>query len=338
MFIVMMRHDSKTSDIGNVLKKIEELGLKSHLSKENNRTIIGVVGDNALVLEETLAGFSGVESIIPIKQPFKLVSREFKKEDTQVAVGPVEIGGKPVVVIAGPCAVESEEQLLEAAKCVKEAGVKILRGGAFKPRTSPYSFQGLGKEGLLLLKKIGDQLDLRIVTEVLSPNDVELVAQYADMLQIGARNMQNFSLLQEVGKSRKPVLLKRGMMNTLEELFMAAEYIASNGNRSIVLCERGIRTFENYTRNTLDISAVAVTKQLSHLPIVIDPSHAAGQRDLVGSLAKAAIAAGADGLLIEVHPQPEKALSDGPQSLNPKMFSNLMKELRRVALAVDRTI
>lgn len=338
MYIVVMRPDSKTSEIGAVLQKVEELGLQSHLSKENNRTIIGVVGENATLLEESLAGFPGVENFIPIKQPFKLVSREFKQEDTQVLVGNVEIGGKSIVVMAGPCAVESKEQLREVAKAIKETGIKILRGGAFKPRSSPYSFQGLGKEGLVLLQEVGEEFDLRVVTEVLSPADVDLVSDYADMLQIGARNMQNFSLLQAVGKARKPVLLKRGMMNTLEELFMAAEYIASNGNRSIVLCERGIRTFEKYTRNTLDISTVAVAKKLTHLPVVIDPSHAAGQRDLVASLAKAGVAAGADGLLIEVHPWPEKALSDGPQSLTPAMFSALMKELRRVAAAVDRTL
>lgn len=338
MLIVVMRPDSKTSEIGAVLQRVEELGLKPHLSKENNRTIIGVVGENSKVLEETLPGFPGVESFVPIEQPFKLVSREFKKEDSRVLAGDVEIGGKTVVLMAGPCAVESAGQLLETAQSIKEAGVRILRGGAFKPRTSPYSFQGLGKKGLEILREAADTLGLYVVTEVLNPQDVDLVASYADILQVGARNMQNFSLLQEAGKSRKPVLLKRGMMSTLEELLMAAEYIASNGNSQIILCERGIRTFEKYTRNTLDISAVSVIKKLTHLPVIVDPSHAAGQRELVPSLAKASVAAGADGLLIEVHPQPEKALSDGPQSLTIPMFQELVPQLQRVAEAVGRTL
>lgn len=340
MLILVMRSDAKVSEIGAVLQKVEQFGLKPHLTKESGKTIIGAVGESEelLAVDESFLRLPGVESALPTQQPFKLVSHEFKQEQTRIQVGDVEIGGQEIILMAGPCAVESEDQLFKTAKGVKEAGGKILRGGAFKPRTSPYSFQGLGKQGLELMAKARARFGLYLVTEVLTPNEVELVAGYTDILQIGARNMQNFSLLKEVGKSVKPVLLKRGMMSTLEELFMAAEYIAANGNSRIMLCERGIRTFEKYTRNTLDLSAVPLAKKFTHLPVIVDPSHAAGKRDLVPSLSRAAVAAGADGLIIEVHPEPEKALSDGPQSLTIEVFKELVQELKRIAEAVGRKI
>ncbi len=340
MLILVMRSDAKVSEIGAVLQKVEQFGLKPHLTKESGKTIIGAVGESEelLAVEESFLRLPGVESALPAQQPFKLVSHEFKQEQTRIQVGDVEIGGQEIILMAGPCAVESEDQLFKTAEGVKEAGGKILRGGAFKPRTSPYSFQGLGKQGLELMAKARARFGLYLVTEVLTPNEVELVAGYTDILQIGARNMQNFPLLKEVGKSVKPVLLKRGMMSTLEELFMAAEYIAANGNSRIMLCERGIRTFEKYTRNTLDLSAVPLAKKFTHLPVIVDPSHAAGKRDLVPSLSRAAVAAGADGLIIEVHPEPEKALSDGPQSLTIEVFKELVQELKRIAEAVGRKI
>ncbi len=340
MLILVMRSDAKVSEIGAVLQKVEQFGLKPHLTKENGKTIIGAVGESEelLAVDESFLRLPGVESALPTQQPFKLVSHEFKQEQTRIQVGDVEIGGQEIILMAGPCAVESEDQLFKTAEGVKEAGGKILRGGAFKPRTSPYSFQGLGKQGLELMAKARARFGLYLVTEVLTPNEVELVAGYTDILQIGARNMQNFSLLKEVGKSVKPVLLKRGMMSTLEELFMAAEYIAANGNSRIMLCERGIRTFEKYTRNTLDLSAVPLAKKFTHLPVIVDPSHAAGKRDLVPSLSRAAVAAGADGLIIEVHPEPEKALSDGSQSLTIEVFKELVQELKRIAEAVGRKI
>ena len=340
MLILVMRSDAKVSEIGAVLQKVEQFGLKPHLTKESGKTIIGAVGESEelLAVDESFLRLPGVESALPTQQPFKLVSHEFKQEQTRIQVGDVEIGGQEIILMAGPCAVESEDQLFKTAEGVKEAGGKILRGGAFKPRTSPYSFQGLGKQGLELMAKARARFGLYLVTEVLTPNEVELVAGYTDILQIGARNMQNFPLLKEVGKSVKPVLLKRGMMSTLEELFMAAEYIAANGNSRIMLCERGIRTFEKYTRNTLDLSAVPLAKKFTHLPVIVDPSHAAGKRDLVPSLSRAAVAAGADGLIIEVHPEPEKALSDGPQSLTIEVFKELVQELKRIAEAVGRKI
>jgi 3-deoxy-7-phosphoheptulonate synthase len=280
----------------------------------------------------------GVESVVPIMKPFKLSSREFKDVSTIVQIGDVQVGGTQVVVMAGPCAVETREQMMASAEAVAKAGAKILRGGAFKPRTSPYSFQGLGEPGLVILKEVGQQFGLPVVTEVVSPQDVKLVASYADILQIGARNMQNFSLLEEVGKCHRPVLLKRGLMATVEELLMSAEYILSNGNPNVMLCERGIRSFEKYTRNTLDISAVAIIKNLSHLPVIVDPSHAVGKRELVGPVAKGSIATGADGLIIEVHPDPERALSDGVQSMYPADFADLMDDLKHIAGAVKRTL
>lgn len=336
MMIVVMQAKATAKQIGEVIRKIEELGFKPHLSKGEEKTIIGVVGNERKIEPTIFTALSGVEAVIPILKPYKLASREFKSEDTLVSVNGIKIGASEIIVMAGPCAVESEEQVLKAAQAVKQSGAKILRGGAFKPRTSPYSFQGLGQKGLEILKAAKEKTGLPIVTEVLEPADVSLVSQYADILQIGARNMQNFALLEEVGKINKPVLLKRGMMSTVEELLLSAEYVLSNGNYNVILCERGIRTFEKYTRNTLDISAVALIKRLSHLPVIVDPSHATGDRNLIKPMSKAAIAGGADGLLIEVHPCPEEALCDGYQSLNPEEFDDLMQEVRKIALAVGR--
>lgn len=338
MMIVVMKTDASVRDIGAVIKKVQELGFKPHLSRGEQRTIVGMVGNEKKVDPQVLQVLPGVENVVPILKPFKLASREFKREPTVVTLNGIKIGGESVVVMAGPCAVESREQLMEAAEAIAKTGARILRGGAFKPRTSPYSFQGLGKLGLEILREAGDKTGLAVVTEVMSPQNVELVAAYTDILQIGARNMQNYSLLEAVGKTTKPILLKRGMMSTVEELLMAAEYILSNGNPNVILCERGIRSFEKYTRNTLDISAVPMVKSLSHLPIIVDPSHATGLRHLVAPVSKSAIAAGADGLIIEVHPHPEKALSDGAQSLHLEEFEKLMAELAQIAEAVGRRI
>ncbi|MFQ6058011.1 MAG: 3-deoxy-7-phosphoheptulonate synthase [Anaerolineae bacterium] len=336
--IIVMRMGVTDKEIDNVVKRVKDLGYQVHLSKGVERTIIGVIGDERSLIPQTLETLQGVEKVMRVLHPFKLASRDFHPEDSVFTLNGVTIGGEEVVVMAGPCAVESREQLLEAAWAVKEAGAKVLRGGAFKPRTSPYSFQGLGREGLELLAEAREETGLLVVTEVMAPHDVPLVARYADILQIGTRNMQNYSLLHAVGESGHPALLKRGMMCTLEELLMAAEYILSHGNYRVMLCERGIRTFEKYTRNTLDINAVPVIKRLSHLPIIVDPSHSTGKWYLVGAASRAAIAAGADGLLIEVHPHPDEALSDGAQSLKPEHFAALMEELRRVAAAVDRKL
>ena len=335
--IIVMRKGASASEVDEVVARVKSLGYTPHLSVGEERTIIGVIGDERSLAVQPLELMSGVERLVPILQPFKLASRDFKRDNTVVTVGGVEIGGERVVVIAGPCAIESREQLLETAWAVKEAGGSMLRAGAFKPRTSPYSFQGLGVKGLELLAEVREKVGLPVVTEVISPADVEVVSQYADVIQVGARNMQNFSLLQEAGRSRHPVLLKRGMMSTIQELLMSAEYILSNSNYRVVLCERGIRTFEPSTRNTLDITAVPVIKGLSHLPVIIDPSHATGKWDLVGAVSRAAVAAGADGLIVEVHPHPERALSDGAQSLKPSVFAQLMREVRAVARAIGRT-
>jgi len=336
--IIVMKMGAKQEEIEEVVAHIQALGFGTHLSQGKERTIIGVIGDERPLSPESLELLPGVERVMRVLHPFKLASRDFKPEDTVIPLNGEKIGGRKVVVMAGPCAVESREQMREVAWAVKEAGVKILRGGAFKPRTSPYSFQGLGEEGLEILAEIREETGLAIVTEVMAPEQVPLVARYADILQVGARNMQNYSLLHAVGESGKPVLLKRGMMATLEELLLSAEYILVHDNWRVMLCERGIRTFEKYTRNTLDINAVPVLKGLTHLPIVVDPSHGTGKWQLVGPVAKAAVAAGADGLLIEVHPRPEQALSDGFQSLKPETFAQLMGELRRVAEAVDRSL
>jgi 3-deoxy-7-phosphoheptulonate synthase len=336
--IIVMKTDSNLKETGNVLKKIELLGFKPHLSTGARKTIIGVVGNGKKIDPEVFLVLPGVESVVPILHPFKLASREFKNESSIIHVNGVSIGGNEVVVMAGPCSVENRAQMLLSAETVAKAGAKILRGGAYKPRTSPYSFQGLGEEGLKLLKEAAVANGLCTVTEVISPRLVDIVCEYSDILQIGARNMQNYALLEAVGKTSKPVLLKRGMMSTIEELLMSAEYILANGNPNVILCERGIRSFEPYTRNTLDIAAVPVVKQLSHLPIIVDPSHATGKRSLVNAASRSAIAAGADGLIIEVHPNPEEALSDGAQSLLPDEFATLMHDIRKIALAVGREV
>ncbi len=339
--IVVMKMGAPDAEIEAVVSRIRELGFAAHLSRGEERTIIGVVGDDRRVAEEGMfEALPGVAECVRILKPFKLASRDFVAGRTVVRIGEgagaVGVGGRDVVVMAGPCAVESWEQLEEVAVAAKACGARLLRGGAFKPRTSPYSFQGLGEEGLKLLARAREETGLPVVTEVMTPEAVPLVEQYADCLQIGARNMQNFNLLQACGKARKPVLLKRGLSATLEELLMAAEYILSSGNRNVLLCERGMRTFERATRNTLDLSAVAVLKEWSHLPVVVDPSHGTGQRSLVAPMAKAAVAAGADALIVEVHPHPDRALSDGPQSLTPEMLAVMMQELGAVARAVGR--
>ncbi|NLY30138.1 MAG: 3-deoxy-7-phosphoheptulonate synthase [Firmicutes bacterium] len=334
--IIVMERNASTQLVDAVTARLEQLGYKIHLSVGVERTIIGVIGEKRPEYMEQLAAMAGVESIVPILRPFKLASREFHPGPTAVQVGNVTIGGDEIIVMAGPCAVESEEQILAIAREVKAAGAQILRGGAFKPRTSPYSFQGLEEEGLKLLALARKETGLPIVTEVVNPRDIELVEKYADMLQVGARNMQNFTLLREIGQSKKPVLLKRGLAATVEEWLMAAEYIISGGNSNVVLCERGIRTYETGTRNTLDLSAVPAVKHYSHLPIIADPSHGTGRWRYVKPMAKAAIAAGADGLMIEVHSRPEEALSDGAQSLTPDNFRQLMVEIKAVAEAVGR--
>jgi 3-deoxy-7-phosphoheptulonate synthase len=336
--IIVMEQNATARQIANVTAGVEQLGWHVHLSQDEGQTIIGVLGDGRAIDRARFERMDGVKRLESIASPFKLASRDFRPQDTEVSLNGVRVGAEKVVVMAGPCSVESRAQILEAAHAVKEAGATVLRGGAFKPRSSPYSFQGLGVEGLKLLAEAREQTGLLVVTEVMSPEAVPLVSTYADVLQVGARNMQNFALLHAVGESQRPVVLKRGMMSTMEELLMSAEYILSHGNDRLILCERGIRTFETYTRNTLDINAVPLLKQLSHLPVLVDPSHGTGQRGLVGPVARAAIAAGADGLLIEVHPHPEEALSDGAQSLTPDGFVGLMGELRAVAQAVGRTI
>ena len=324
--------------IEELVKKIEELGFRAHISRGAERTVIGVIGENAIAAREVFEGFFTVELITPISKPYKLVSREFKKEDTIVKIGDVTIGGKDIVVMAGPCSVEKEDLLLSIASSVKKAGAKVLRGGAFKPRTSPYSFQGLGEKGLKYLAKAKKATGLLVVTEAMNIQQVELVSRYADIIQIGARNVQNFELLKEAGKSKKPILLKRGIATTIEEWLMSAEYIVSNGNSNVILCERGIRTFESATRFTLDLNAIPAIKAWSHLPVIVDPSHGTGVRDFVCSMSKAAIACGADGLIIEVHSDPERALSDGKQSLLPENFASLMQELKKLTRVIGRNL
>jgi 3-deoxy-7-phosphoheptulonate synthase len=328
--IIVMRKDATQAQIDQLVKRLKEKGLTPHISEGVERTIVGAIGDERVLQEVPFDAFPGVEKAMQILQPFKLVSRDFKPEPTVVQVGAAKIGGGHFGLIAGPCSVENWELLLETAKKVRAAGANILRGGAFKPRTSPYAFQGLGEEGLKLLARAREETGLPVVTEVMNVNHVDLVGNYADMLQIGARNMQNFDLLKAVGAVKRPVLLKRGLSATIKEWLMSAEYILSQGNYDVVLCERGIRTFETYTRNTLDLAAVPAAKELSHLPVVVDPSHGTGRRSLVGVMARAAMAAGADGLTIEVHPKPEDALSDGDQSLLPEEFGALVKDLKRL--------
>ena len=336
--IIVMKPGAAGRQVGAVLRHAESLGLRAHLSNGDHTSIIRVAGDDRRLDAAGFLALKGVERVIPIHHPFKLASREAQRGDTIVHVDGLAIGAGTFTIIAGPCAVESLEQTLEAARRGKKAGAHILRGGAFKPRTSPYSFQGLGPKGLEILSRARAETGLAIVTEVMSAEDVSLVAEHADLLQVGARNMQNFNLLDAVGRQKRPVLLKRGMMSTVEELLLSAEHILSRGNRNVILCERGVRTFEKYTRNTLDISTVPVVKRLSHLPIIVDPSHAAGVREYVAALARASVAVGADGMMVEVHPQPEKALCDGPESLSPDEFDRLMKDVRLIAKAVGTRI
>jgi 3-deoxy-7-phosphoheptulonate synthase len=335
--IVIVDNASGETVVRTVIEEIQKMGFKTHVSKGVEKTIIGVIGDDRYIAKEKIEMLEGVEKVIPVLKPFKLSSREFHPENTLIRVNGKKIG-EEFVTIAGPCSVESREQILETAHFVKECGADLLRGGAFKPRTSPYSFQGLGLRALEYLAEAKQETGLPIVTEVLAPQDVQLVAEYVDVIQIGARNMQNFSLLRAVGQIRKPVLLKRGMMSTIEEFLLAAEYIMNEGNQEVILCERGIRTFETYTRNTLDLGAVALIKELSHLPIIVDPSHATGKQSLVPPLAKAAVAVGADGVMVEVHPNPSKALSDGPQSLTFEQFREMMREILGIAEVLHRRV
>ncbi|MEE8620107.1 MAG: 3-deoxy-7-phosphoheptulonate synthase [Dehalococcoidia bacterium] len=336
--IVVMRIGSSQEEIRRVIDRIEVRGLKAQISQGIVQTVIGVLGKPIPELRDALELLPGVEQVIPISKPYKLASREFHPQDTIVELNGVTIGGNDIVVMAGPCAVESEEQLFSTARAVKAAGATVLRGGAFKPRTSPYQFRGLGKDGLAMLAQAGKETQMAVITEVMTPEHVDLVAKYADILQIGARNMQNFILLDEVGKTKKPVLLKRGLSSSIQEWLLAAEYILNQGNEQVILCERGIRTFENYTRNTMDISAIPIIEKVSHLPVIADPSHGTGKWYLVLPLALAAVAAGADGLLIEVHPNPDQALADGPQSLTFDNFRLLMAQLLPITEARNRTL
>ncbi|HEV3475284.1 MAG TPA: 3-deoxy-7-phosphoheptulonate synthase [Actinomycetota bacterium] len=336
--IIVMESGAAEAALQNVLERISSLGFRPHVSRGAERTIVGVIGDERPVPDDVFEVLEGVERVVRILHPFKLVSRDFHPEDRVIDLpGGAKLGGTQVSVMAGPCAVESDEQLRETAEAVHSQGVRILRGGAFKPRTSPYSFQGLGEKGLRMLREAADELGMAVVTEVVHPQDVNLVAEQADVLQIGARNMANYELLKAAGGAGKPVLVKRGLGSTVEELLQAAEYVMAHGNDQVAVCERGIRTFENATRFTLDINAVPVLKQLTSLPVVVDPSHSTGRRELVAPIALAGIAAGADALLVEVHPNPPEALSDGAQSLDPAMFGDLMGSVRKVAEAVGRT-
>jgi 3-deoxy-7-phosphoheptulonate synthase len=336
--IIVLKPDATEAMIEHVMDRVRELGLTPHLSKGQERTIIGVIGDDRILANQPLRAIAGVEDVVVILAPWKLAGREFKKDNTIIDVCGVKIGGKQLAIMAGPCAVEKKELTVGIAQEVKAAGANILRGGAYKPRSSPYAFQGLGNEGLDFLGAAKKLTGLPIVSEILDPRDIELFLEKTDIIQIGARNMQNFELLKEVGGYDKPVLLKRGLSATIKEWLLSAEYIMSRGNKNVMLCERGIRTFEPHYRNTLDLSAVPAMKALTHLPVIVDPSHATGKWDLVAPMAKAAVAAGADGLLIEVHSNPECALCDGEESLKPARFKDLMKDLRRIAEAVDREI
>lgn len=336
--IIVMSPASSQEDLAGVEEKIKANGLTFHLSKGEDRTIVGVIGDKKKIANLEMNMMPGVEKTVRITEKYKLVSREFHPADTVVDVDGVKIGGEHLTVMAGPCAVESEDQLKEAARCVREGGAQFLRGGAFKPRTSPYDFQGLAEKGLKMLREAADENGLKVVTEIVDKDDMELIGTYADVYQVGARNMQNFQLLKALGKAKKPVMLKRGLSSTISEWLNAAEYIAAGGNENIILCERGIRTYETFTRNTLDLSAVAAVKELSHLPIIVDPSHGTGRWQMVHPMARAAIAAGADGLIIEVHPHPEVALSDGNQSLTPKNFNRLMEEVKQIGALMGKAL
>lgn len=336
--IIIMKEGTSKRDIDYVVSRAISLGLRAHITQNGNRTMINLLGELRAIPVEAISGLHGVEQVLTMEQAHRFASKEFKDERTTIQIGDIVVGGDQVIVMAGPCAVENRAQLLEIAKIVKAAGASMLRGGAFKPRTSPYSFQGLGEEALEILAEAREETGLKIITEVMSGEQVSLVSRYADVLQVGARNMMNYSLLHVIGESSMPVLLKRGMMSPVNELLMSAEYILSHGNQQVMLCERGIRTFETYTRNTLDINAVPLLKELSHLPVIVDPSHATGKASLVRAVSKAAVAADADGLIIEVHVDPENALSDGYQSLNPQQFALLMDEVDRVSKAVGRKI
>lgn len=336
--IIVMKPDATKENIEKVEERLHQTGLKAHLSTGEDCTIIGVIGDRKKIANLEVSMLEGVEKTVRITEKYKLVSRHFHPEDTIVDVGGVKIGGKEVVVMAGPCSVESIDQLREAAKAVKAGGAKFLRGGAFKPRTSPYDFQGLAEEGLKMLRQVADEEGLKVITEIVDKDDIDLVGKYADVYQVGARNMQNFQLLKALGKAKKPVMLKRGLAATISEWLNAAEYIMAGGNDQVIFCERGIRTYETFTRNTLDLSAVAAIKELSHLPIIVDPSHGTGRWEMVRPMARAAVAAGCDGLIIEVHPHPEVALSDGDQSLTPKNFNILMGELGKICEVMGRTL
>ncbi|MBP2649734.1 MAG: phospho-2-dehydro-3-deoxyheptonate aldolase [Firmicutes bacterium] len=336
--IIVMNFAATPEEVAGVVAKVTESGLKAHVSEGKECTIIGVIGEKSLIARFDGEALPGVEKVLAVTESYKLASRKFKVTDTIIDVSGVKIGGENIVVMAGPCAVESREQLIESAYAVKKGGAKFLRGGAYKPRTSPYAFQGLEEKGLKMLAEAGEITGLKIVTEVVDAVSLPLVNEYVDMFQIGARNMQNFQLLKAVGRLTKPVLLKRGLSATLDEWLNAAEYILSEGNQNVIMCERGIRTFETYTRNTLDLSAVAALKNMTHLPVVVDPSHGTGRWKLVSPMARAAVAAGADGLMIEVHPNPADALSDGPQSLNPENFEVMMQEVAAIAEAIGRKL
>ncbi len=341
MDIIVIRPGTREENLKSLVKKLHRWGLKTHISKGTQRTIVGVIGDTSKITEDeenSIRVMQGVEDVMRILKPFKLASREFRKTPTVINVRGRRIGGRKITVIAGPCAVEGRKALIGIARRVEKAGASFIRGGAFKPRTSPYSFQGLGEEGLRYLAEAREKTGLPVVTELMDPRDIEVIQKYADIIQVGARNMQNFRLLLEAGLSKMPVVLKRGLSSTIKEWLMAAEYIMSRGNHRVILCERGIRTFETTTRNTLDLSAVPALKELTHLPVIVDPSHGVGKWSLVAPMAKAAVAAGADGLMIEVHTEPSEALSDGEQSLRPEMFRRLMAELRPIARAVGRQI
>ena len=336
--VVVMQEGAQADAVDRVVERLEVMGYAVHRSTGANRTILGVVGTDAKGDPRLIEALEGVQEVVHISEPFKLASRAFRPSGTVITVGDVRIGGDEVIVMAGPCSAESDEQVQATAAAVKRAGAKILRGGAFKPRSSPYAFQGLGEDGLRMLRDAADAQHLKLVSEVMDPSQIDVVDRYADIFQIGARNMQNFALLREIGRARKPVLLKRGISATIEEWLLSAEYVLGGGNMDVVLCERGIRTFETYTRNTLDISAIPIVKKLSHLPIFVDPSHGTGRRDKVAPMARAAVAAGADGLIIEVHIDPDRALSDGAQTMFPSQFDRLMAELRIIAPAIGRSI
>ncbi len=336
--VIVMKEGASREEIDFVIEKLHSVGAEAHVSQGEFMTVIGAIGDRENLMQLPFEAYAGVSKVIPVMKPYKLVSREFKPELTSIRVGPATIGPRTFTIIAGPCSVESEEQVLTAARAAKKAGATLFRGGAFKPRTNPYAFQGLGEEGLAILATAREETGLPVVTEVLDVRDIDLVYRYADVLQVGARNMQNFLLLKELGFMDKPVLLKRGMSSTVEEMLMAAEYIAKEGNGDIIFCERGIRTFETATRNTLDLSAVPYVRQMTHLPIIVDPSHATGRRELIQPLCRASLAVGADGVMVEIHPNPSEALCDGPQSLTLEDFQLLVEDLRPLSAYFKRDI